>query len=194
MMADGTLVPRDQGTPQGGVISPLLANLFLHYAFDCWMVRTMPGVPFERYADDIICHCRTEREALALRQTLDQRFGACGLVLHPQKTKLVYCKDTNRRADHDLIQFDFLGYTFRPRLAKWRGGLFGVSFLPAAGPTALKRMRQAIRGWTLQTRSDKTLEDLSRLFLLCARMAGLGRCWFAVDDCYGGSVFPGCNG
>ena len=164
MMEDGTLVPRERGTPQGGVISPLLANLFLHYAFDAWMRRTMPGVPFERYADDIICHCRTEREALALRQALDRRFGECGLVLHPQKTKLVYCKDTNRKADHAVIQFDFLGHAFRPRLAKWRGGLFGVSFLPAASPTDLKAVRQAIRRWTLQTRSDKTLEDLARMF------------------------------
>ena len=164
MMGDGTLVPRDQGTPQGGVISPLLANLFLHYAFDAWMRRTMPGVPFERYADDIICHCRTEREALTLRQMLDRRFGECGLALHPEKTKLVYCKDTNRKADYAAIQFDFLGYTFRPRLAKWRGGLFGVSFLPAASPTALKAIRQAIRGWSLQTRSDKALDDLARMF------------------------------
>ena len=148
----------------GGVISPLLANLFLHYAFDAWMRRTMPGVPFERYADDIICHCRTEREALALRQMLDRRFGECGLALHPEKTKLVYCKDTNRKADHAAIQFDFLGYTFRPRLAKWRGGLFGVSFLPAASPTALKSIRQVIRGWSLQTRSDKALDDLARMF------------------------------
>ncbi len=148
----------------GGLISPLLANLFLHYAFDAWMRRTMPGVPFERYADDIICHCRTEREALALRQMLDRRFGECGLALHPEKTKLVYCKDTNRKADHAAIQFDFLGYTFRPRLAKWRGGLFGVSFLPAASPTALKSIRQVIRGWSLQTRSDKALDDLARMF------------------------------
>src|SRR3984885_8781972 len=124
----------------------------------------MPGIPFERYADDIVCHCRTEREALALRQVLDRRFGECGLVLHPEKTKLVYCKDTNRKRDYGVIQFDFLGYTFRPRLAKWKGGLFGVSYLPAASPKALKAIRQAIRGWTLQTRSDKALDDLARMF------------------------------
>ena len=121
-------------------------------------------MPFERYADDIVCHCRTEREALALRQALDRRFNECGLVLHPEKTKLVYCKDTNRKRDYGVIQFDFLGYTFRPRLAKWKGGLFGVSYLPAAGPKALKAMRQTIRGWTLQTRSDKALDDLARMF------------------------------
>jgi group II intron reverse transcriptase/maturase len=164
MMEDGTLVPREQGTPQGGVVSPLLANLFLHYAFDVWLGRAMPGIPFERYADDIVCHCRSEREALALRQALDRRFSECGLVLHPEKTRLVYCKDTNRKADRAAIQFDFLGYAFRPRLAKWRGGLFGVSFLPAASPKALKAIRQAIRGWSLQTRSDKALDDLARMF------------------------------
>jgi group II intron reverse transcriptase/maturase len=164
MTEDGILVQRDVGTPQGGVISPLLANLFLHYVFDVWLDRGFSGVPFERYADDIICHCRSEREALKLRRVLDQRFAECGLVLHPEKTKVVYCKDTNRKGDHAIIQFDFLGDTFRPRLAKWRGGLFGVSFLPAASPKALKAIRQAIRGWSLQTRSDKELDDLARMF------------------------------
>jgi RNA-directed DNA polymerase len=164
MMEDGNLVQRDRGTPQGGVISPLLANLFLHYVFDVWLKRACPGVPFERYADDIICLCRTEHEALALRQVLDRRFTECGLLLHPEKTKVVYCKDTNRKGEHEIIQFDFLGYSFRPRLAKWRGGLFGVSFLPAASPKALKARRQAIRGWSLQTRSDKALDDLARMF------------------------------
>ena len=95
MMEDGNLVRRDRGTPQGGVISPLLANLFLHYGFDVWLRRACPGVPVERYADDIICHCQTEHEALAVRQVLDRRFAECGLLLHPGKTKVVYCKDTN---------------------------------------------------------------------------------------------------
>jgi retron-type reverse transcriptase len=136
------LVARERGTPQGGVISPLLANLFLHYAFDIWLKRGFPGVPFERYADDIICHCRSEREALALRQVLERRFTQCGLVLHPKKTKVVYCKDTNRRGEHPILQFDFLGYTFRPRLAQWRGGLYGVSFLPAATWWKSKNLRR----------------------------------------------------
>jgi RNA-directed DNA polymerase len=147
MLHSGELVARGQGTPQGGVISPLLANLFLHYAFDTWIGRAMPGVTFERYADDIICHCRSEREARALWRNVEERFTACGLVLHPQKTKLVYCKDTNRRGTFDCVSFDFLGYTFRPRLAKWPGGVFGVSFLPAASPTALKAIRHAVRNW-----------------------------------------------
>ena len=164
MGADGILVPRDKGTPQGGVISPLLANLFLHYVFDVWLRRGFSGVPFERYADDIVCHCRSEYEALALRQVLERRFADCGLELHPEKTKVVYCKDTNRKGDYPVHQFDFLGYTFRPRLAIWKGGLFGVSFLPAASPKALKAIRKAIRGWSLQTRSDKALDDLARMF------------------------------
>ena len=161
MLEDGTLVRRDRGTPQGGLISPLLANLFLHYAFDLWMGRELPGVPFERYADDAIFHCRSEREALALRQTLDRRFAECGLVLHPEKTKVVYCKDTNRKGEHSIYHFDFLGYTFRPRRAKWRGELYGLSFLPAASPKALKAIRKAVRGWSLRTRSDKALDDLA---------------------------------
>jgi RNA-directed DNA polymerase len=164
ILEDGMVEVRDRGTPQGGVISPLLANLFLHYAFDLWMGRMFSDVPFERYADDIICHCRSEQQALALQQALERRFTECGLVLHPQKTKLVYCKDTNRHGEHDVVQFDFLGYTFRPRLAKWPGGLFGVSFLPAASPKALKAIRQRIRQWSLQTRSDKALDDLARMF------------------------------
>jgi len=164
MMEDGMLVARDKGTPQGGVISPLLANLFLHYAFDEWMKREMPHVPFERYADDIICHCRTEAAAKDLWRRLKGRLSECGLELHPQKTKLVYCKDTNRKGNFPTVAFDFLGYRFQPRLAMWRGGLFGVSFLPAASPKALKAFRRTVRGWGLQRRSDKGLLDLARMF------------------------------
>jgi group II intron reverse transcriptase/maturase len=161
---DGVIEPRDAGTPQGGVISPILANLFLHYAFDMWMARTWPAVPFERYADDAICHCRTREEAEALQLALQERFAACRLVLHPQKTKIVYCKDTNRKGTYPVVTFDFLGYSFRPRLAAWRGGKYGVSFLPAAADTALKRMREEVRRWSLQTRTDKALDDLARMF------------------------------
>ncbi|MGB7756280.1 MAG: group II intron reverse transcriptase/maturase [Salinisphaera sp.] len=164
MLDNGELVERDRGTPQGGVISPLLSNLFLHYAFDSWMQREMPGVPFERYADDIICHCRSEGEARALWRRLESRLLDCGLELHPRKTKVVYCKDTNRKRDFNGVCFDFLGYRFQPRLAKWRGGLFGVSFLPAAKPTALADIRRAVRHWGLQRRSDKSLLDLARMF------------------------------
>lgn len=161
---DGSLVPRTAGTPQGGVVSPLLANLFLHYAFDKWMDREHPCIPFERYADDIICHCRTQAEARALREALEKRFAACRLALHPGKTKIVYCKDTNRGGDYPVVAFDFLGYTFRPRLAKWPNGKYGVSFLPAASTTALKDIRRVIRHWKFARRSDKDLLDLARMF------------------------------
>jgi retron-type reverse transcriptase len=133
------------------------------YAFDLWMTRTHPAVPFERYADDAICHCRTEFEAEALRVALAERFAACGLVLHPQKTKIVYCADTNRKGRYPTVQFDFLGYTFRPRFTKWRNGTYGVSFLPAASQEALKAMRQEVRRWGLQNRTDLALDDLARL-------------------------------
>lgn len=164
MMEDGSLVSQERGTPQGGVISPLLANLFLHYAFDKWMDRENSHVPFERYADDIICHCRTEGEARRLWRQVEDRLADCGLTLHPQKTKIVYCKDTNRKGSFPTVAFDFLGYRFQPRLAIWRGGLFGVSYLPAASPKALKAFRRRVRKWGLQRRSDKGLIDLARMF------------------------------
>ena len=143
-MADGSLIERERGTPQGGVISPVLANLFLHYAFDMWMARNHPNIPFERYADDAICHCRSEGEARALRASLETRFAECGLTLHPDKTKIVYCKDDDRRGDYPDHKFDFLGYTFRPRLSR-RGNGFGVSFSPAVSGKALKSIRQTVR-------------------------------------------------
>jgi RNA-directed DNA polymerase len=130
-MEDGSVVPRTVGTPQGGVISPCLANLFLHYAFDMWMARNFPTIPFERYADDAICHCRSAEEARVLRNALEARFEACRLALHPQKTKFVYCKDVNRRGDYPIQTFDFLGYEFRPRSAVWRGSQ--LCFLSARG-------------------------------------------------------------
>jgi RNA-directed DNA polymerase len=114
-MPDGSLVARNRGTPQAAVVSPVLANLFLHYVFDCWMRRKYPAIPFERYAADAICHCQSEAQALELRQVLEQRFAEWKLQLHPQKTKVVYCKDANRLEQYPERSFDFLGYTFRPR-------------------------------------------------------------------------------
>jgi RNA-directed DNA polymerase len=161
---DGRLEPRTTGTPQGGVVSPLLANLFLHYVFDRWMAKTHPHILFERYADDIICHCRTKSEAAALLVQVEERFVACRLRLHSQKTKIVYCKDTHRAGRHPVVTFDFLGYTFQPRLAKWPNGEYGVSFLPAVSQSALREIRKAVRLWALQCRSDKHLDDLARMF------------------------------
>ena len=110
-LEDGTLEPREKGTPQGSVVSPLLANLFLHYAFDRWMAKHHPSIPFERFADDILCHCRSEAQAQWLKRVLEQRFAGCGLELHPHKTKIVYCKDADRRGHYPNEKLDYLGYT-----------------------------------------------------------------------------------
>ena len=125
----GPLIERESGTPQGGVISPLLANLFLHYAFDIWMDRSFPMAPFERYADDAVIHCKTEREAEEILEALDKRLKACKLELHPQKTKIVYCKDKDRRRDFTTVEFDFLGYTFKGVCIKSRTGKVGINFI-----------------------------------------------------------------
>lgn len=162
-LPDGTLTKREQGTPQGGVISPLLANLFLHYAFDKHMRKKHPDTPFERYADDAICHCRTERQAKQLRTSIEARFKQCGLTLHPEKTKIIYCKDDNRRGPHGQTKFDFLGYTFRPRLARRKDGRFFVSFAPAVSNKAVKRMNQIIRNWRLSQKTGLKIEDLAHL-------------------------------
>ena len=161
---DGQLVPRVKGTPQGGVISPLLANLFLHYAFDRWMAERYPQVPFERYADDVIAHCRAEAEAQEVRAAIAARLQECGLELHPEKTKIVYCKDEDRRRAYPNEKFDFLGYTFRPRRSKNRWGKFFINFSPAVADKAVKAIRTEIRSWELHLRSDKSIEDLSRMF------------------------------
>ena len=121
---DGTLVNRDKGSPQGSVISPLLSNLFLHYAFDEWMRRNYSSIPFERYADDILVHCKSELQARWIKSAIEKRLRQCRLRLHPQKTKIVYCKDSSRKDNYPKEKFDFLGYTFRPRLSKNRRGEF----------------------------------------------------------------------
>jgi RNA-directed DNA polymerase len=160
----GQLTTREKGTPQGGVVSPLLANLFLHYGFDAWMVRKYPSIPFERYADDAIVHCRTKKEAENMREAIILRMAECGLELNLQKTKIVYCQDADRRGKHEHEKFTFLGYEFRPRRARNHRGKYFVSFLPAISDKAAKAIRQEIRGWKLQLRSDKSLEDLARMF------------------------------
>jgi RNA-directed DNA polymerase len=163
-MQDGTTVARTRGTPQGSAISPLLANLFLHYAFDTWMVREFPGVPFERYCDDAVIHCRSEGQARRVRDALAARLAQVGLELHPDKTRVVYCKDADRRGSYEHTSFTFLGYTFRPRLAKNRHGKHFVSFLPAVSKDAVKAMSREIRSWHIAKRSDKSLDDLARMF------------------------------
>jgi len=161
---DGTTEARTKGTPQGGVISPLLANLFLHYTFDAWMGRYYPAMQFERYADDVVIHCRSEQEARTVWVAIRERFEQCGLELHPTKTRIVYCKDANRSGEYEHIAFDFLGYTFQPRRAKNRWGEVFESFLPAMSTKAAKAVRATIRGWRLaSTRTHQGLEDLARL-------------------------------
>lgn len=164
-LMDGTLMERSQGTPQGGVISPILANLFLHYTFDVWMGKQFPGNPWCRYADDGLVHCRTEEQAQAVRSALDARFKECKLEMHPDKTKIAYCKDSSRRKEYPVTEFDFLGYTFRQRLAfnRKRKSLF-VNFTPAVSSKAVKAMRQRTRELNYRNRTDLSLADISKFF------------------------------
>ena len=163
-LEDGTLVERERGTPQGSAISPLLANMFLHYAFDAWMARQYPTVRFERYCDDVIVHARSEREARRLRDAIAKRLAECGLELNESKTRIVYCQDDDRRGSHEYTSFDYLGYTFRPRLSKNRFGKHFLNFSPAVSGEASKRMRREMRRWGVARRSDKTLTDLALMF------------------------------
>ena len=162
--ADGTLRQRTKGTPQGGVISPLLANLFLHYAFDRWMTMQFPRLPFCRYADDGLVHCRSLQQAQYVKERLAQRLRQCGLEIHPGKTRIVYCKGVHRYDEYEDIQFDFLGYTFRPRRSRDKHGRTFTNFTPAMARGAATALRQEVRSWRLQLKSDKSLEDLSRMF------------------------------
>lgn len=161
-MPDGTLAERSQGTPQGAVISPLLANLCLHEAFDQGMAEQHSAIPFERYADDIIGHCVSEAQARVLREALGQRLMQWHLELPPQKTTIGYCKDANRRDSSPEQRFDFLGATFRPRASKHRRGKLFVSFAPAVSEQAANAMRPRIRRWRLPHRNDLGLDDLAR--------------------------------
>jgi len=158
---DGTLVPRDRGTPQGSAISPLLSNLFLHYAFDIWLTKQFPQVRFERYADDVVVHCERKAQAQHLLTAIGQRMTQVGLELHPDKTRIVYCKDTHRHGSHEHERFAFLGYLFRPRLAVSKRGPF-VSFSPAISDDAAKAVRRTIRGWRVHRHSDRSLADLAK--------------------------------
>jgi RNA-directed DNA polymerase len=159
---DGTKMDRIKGTPQGGVISPLLANLFLHYAFDEWMKKNYSKIPFERYADDIVVHCKTEEEACKLKEAVEVRFKQCKLNLHPEKTRIVYCKDDNRPLDYPNITFDFMGYTFRPRKSIMQGGRIGVNFLPAVSRQSVVRMCNIIRKWRIHVHTDKSLQHIAK--------------------------------
>jgi RNA-directed DNA polymerase len=158
---DGTLKPRDRGSPQGSAISPVLANLFLHYALDMWLVREFPEVPFERYADDEILHCNSNAQARVVLDAIIERLVAVGLDLNLDKTRIVYCKDSNRTGSHEHEQFTFLGYTFRPRRSRNRRGELFVSFAPAVSGDAAKAIGRTIKRWRLHRWSGQALADLA---------------------------------
>jgi len=161
-LEDGTRVERTCGTPQGGVVSPILSNLFMHYAFDLWMARTYPDLPWCRYADDGLVHCRNEQEAQAVRAALQARLAKCRLEMHPTKTKIVYCKDGKRKGEYPNIKFDFLGYCFRPRMVKkLRDNTLFCGFNPAVSPSALKSMRARIRELGIRRRTELSLADIA---------------------------------
>ena len=159
---DGTLEERDKGTPQGSAVSPILANLFMHYAFDSWMARNYPDCPFERYADDAVVHCKSRRQAEDVLAGIAERMEEVGLRLHPDKTRIVYCKDSKRRGEHEHTSFTFLGYAFRPREARRKDGANFTSFLPAISPEALKAKSVRLRELRIHRRTDLTLDDLAR--------------------------------
>jgi group II intron reverse transcriptase/maturase len=161
-LPDGALQDRDRGTPQGSAISPVLANLFLHYAFDAWMARVFPAMPFERYADDAVVHCSSRGQAERVLAAIAERMGEVGLELHPDKTRIVYCKDGKRCGSYEHMSFTFLGFTFRPRGARTRTGEMFLSFAPAVSKDALKKMGATVRAWKLHQRSGLSERDLAR--------------------------------
>jgi group II intron reverse transcriptase/maturase len=159
--ADGERLARARGTPQGGVVSPILMNLFMHYAFDAWMQRTNPLCPFARYADDAVVHCRSREQAEELMRSIARRLAECGLTMHPEKSKVVYCKDSKRTATYPHRHFTFLGFTFRPRAARGTQNRIFTSFLPGVSADALKHMRQVVRGWRIHRQTPATLAELA---------------------------------
>jgi RNA-directed DNA polymerase len=159
---DGTLVERDKGTPQGSAVSPILANLFMHFAFDSWMVRNYPDCPWERYADDAVVHCVSKEQAEQVLAAIAERMGEVGLRLHPDKTRIVYCKDGTRREDHEHTSFTFLGFTFRARKAMSKDGRYFTSFLPAMSTEAFKAKGTELRVMRIHRRTTLSLDDLAR--------------------------------
>ncbi|MFC9756221.1 group II intron reverse transcriptase/maturase [Streptomyces sp. NPDC056921] len=161
-LPDGTLLERERGTPQGSAVSPVLANLFMHYAFDTWLTRTYPGIQFERYADDAVVHCVSERQAHQVLAALGDRMDEVGLRLHPDKTRIVYCKDGKRHGSYEHTSFTFLGFTFRAREARSRKGYSFTGFLPGISKDALNRISREVRSWRLHRQIYLTFFELAR--------------------------------
>ena len=159
---EGMLTERKSGTPQGGVISPVLANIFLHYAFDVWMERNYPIAPFARYADDAIIHCKSEKEAKEIKEALNQRMKQCKLELHPDKTRIVYCKDEDRTEDYPTTQFDFLGYTYKAVYIKCRDGKLRNNFIASASQKACKNIRDKIKELKLHKMSGSSINIIAK--------------------------------
>jgi RNA-directed DNA polymerase len=161
---DGQRLARERGTPQGGVVSPIMMNLFMHYTFDLWMRRSNPSCPFARYADDAVVHCRTRKQAEALMQSIALRLAECGLTMHPEKSKVVYCKGGRRTASYPHVHFTFLGFTFGPRRAQEHRKKAFTNFLPAVSADAMKRMRNEVRTWRIYRQTAGTLAALAQQY------------------------------
>lgn len=174
----GEMQPRHRGTPQGGVISPLLANLFLHYAFDLWMGRACRGVPFERYADDIVIHCSRMSEAVRIKQQLEERLADVGLTINEDKSKIVYIDVFERR--NVATSFTFLGYDFKVRTLKNHKGELFRKCMPGASMKAMRRIVQVIKHWRLHRSTAADLKALARRYNAVVRgwIEYYGKFWY----------------
>jgi len=163
VLKNGEVIERNSGTPQGGVISPVLANMFLHYVFDMWMKRNFPQALFERYADDGVVHCKTKEEALYIKECLAKRFAECKLELHPTKTRIVYCKDKDRTRDEELIEFDFLGYTFKAVHIKCKDGKIRSNFIASVSKASAKIFRDKIKSLEIHKKTGCKIDIIAEI-------------------------------
>lgn len=159
VMSEGQIKSRETGTPQGGVISPLLANIYLHFAFDMWMKKNYPDMPFERYCDDAIVHCWSEKQAKFIRDKISQRMKECKLELNEEKTQIVFCKNQNHKGNHKQVSFTFLGYTFRPRVCRTKNGRI-MLLLPHMSQNSKKEVRRKVKE-IITSRFTGTIHQMS---------------------------------